>query len=253
MASLRIACLLPLLLAAAAARAATPDEDAVRQADTRFWQAYNACDMATMGALLTPDVEFYHDKTGLTTSRAGVIESLRKGPCADPHMHLRRAPVDGSIAYFPLAGGFALLSGQHRFYMRHDGGAETLDGQADFMTVWQRQDGRWRMHRVLSYAHAPVAYVPPATHVVLPADALARFAGRYRGAKAGEIVVSADGDGLLLVAGPLAVHLRALSPTRFFAVECDLRFEFDLPDPDAPARGLTVLEHGAVAETARRE
>lgn len=251
---MRIRCLLlPLLVAAATATAGTPDEDVVRQADTHFWQAYNACDMATMGALVTPDVEFYHDKTGLTTSRTHLIESLRNGPCGDPHMRLRRAVVDGSLAYFPLAGGFAILSGQHRFYVQRDGKTETLDGQAAFTTVWKLQDGQWRMHRVLSYAHGPVPYAPPDTHLTLPPGALARFTGRYHGEKSGEIVVSVDGDGLLLVAGPLIVHLRAESPTRFFALERDLRFEFDVPDPGAPARGLTVFEHDAVAETAQRE
>lgn len=89
-----------------------------------------------------------------------------------------------------------------------------MDGQAEFTNLWQSVDGHWRMRRVFSYAHGPVPCIPPATHLALPATALAAFAGRYRGDHVGNIV---DGDGLELVAGALAVHLRAESPTRFFA------------------------------------
>lgn len=71
-----------------------------------------------MGDMLTADVEFYHDKTGLIVSREALVESLRKGPCGDPRMRLRREAVDGSLEFHPLNGGYAILSGRHRFYAR---------------------------------------------------------------------------------------------------------------------------------------
>ncbi|MCL1634283.1 DUF4440 domain-containing protein [Luteimonas sp. SX5] len=243
--------LLPLMLSCLAfAAAAADDEQAVRAADARYWQAYNACDIRTMGSLLTDDVEFYHDKTGLTATKAAVLDSLRKGPCAGPDMRLRREAVGDSIRFHPLAGGFALLSGAHRFYVRRDGQPERLDGQAEFTNVWQSIDGQWRMRRILSYAHGPVPYVPPATHVVLPPALLARYAGDYRGKSVGDIVVAVEGDHLRLTAGPLAVTLRAESQTRFFALERDLRFEFVAPSEAGGIRTLTVYEKGAAVETA---
>lgn len=235
-------CILPL------AAAASDDEAAVRDADARYWQAYNACDMRAMGDLLTEDVEFYHDKTGLTVSRAAVLDSLRKGPCSDSNSHLRRQAVDASLRFHPLAGGYALLMGTHRFYVRKQGEPERLDGQAEFANVWQSVDGHWRMRRILSYAHGPVPYTPPAAHIALPPSALAAFAGTYAGGKVGEIRVSVQGDRLHLIAGLLAVTLLPESPTRFFALERDLRFEFAAP-ADGP-RKLTVYENGAAVETA---
>lgn len=228
------------------------DEQAVRDADARYWQAFNACDFPAMDELFTDDVEFYHDKTGLTSSRAAVIDSLRKGPCADPSMRLRREAVDGSLRFHPLAGGYALLSGTHRFYVNEAGKPEHLDGQAEFINLWQTVNGQWRMRRVFSYAHGPVPYVPPTKHLTLPVTALAAFAGRYRGEHVGDIVVTVDGDGLRLVAGTLVVHLRAESSTRFFALEKDLRFEFVADSGKQRAVALTVSENGAVVETARK-
>lgn len=243
-----------LLLAAWSALAS--DEQAVRDADARYWQTFNACDLTAMDGLFTEDVEFYHDKTGLTSSKAAVIDSLRKGPCADPQMQLRREQVEGSLRFHPLAGGYALLSGMHRFYAREAAKPERLDGQAEFTNLWQSVDGHWRMRRVFSYAHGPVPYTPPATHLSLPTNALASFAGRYRGTQAGEIHVAVDGEGLKLTTGNLVVNLRAESPTRFFALERDLRFEFDVDiDIDIDKQhvpALIIYENGGVVETAAR-
>ncbi|UYB52972.1 nuclear transport factor 2 family protein [Xanthomonas sp. AM6] len=234
--------------------AAADDEAAVRAADTRYWQAYNACDMGTMGELLTDDVEFYHDRTGLTATKAAVLHSLRDGPCADPAMHLRREAVAGSVQFHPLAGGFALLSGTHRFHVQRKGEPERLDGQAEFTNLWQSVDGQWRMRRIYSYAHAAAAYVPPATRLTLAPEVLARYAGDYRGQRVGDIRVVVEGDHLKLSAGTLAVTLRAEAPTRFFAEERDLRFVFApaarAGTRKAGTRQLTVYENGTVVETA---
>lgn len=154
--------ILTLWLPAMAASAAQPprpgssaDEAAVRAADARYWQTFNSCDLAAMAPLVTADVEFYHDKGGLTTTRQGVIDSFRKGPCADPGMKLRREAVPGSVQFHPMAGGFALITGSHRFYVTRRGEPEHLDGEASFAALWQFDHGSWRMRRILSYDHHP--------------------------------------------------------------------------------------------------
>lgn len=241
-----------LLMAFAAPGASAQDaENGVRAADARFWEAYNACDMKAVGDLLTADVEFYHDKTGLTVSRQAVVESLRKGPCADPRMRLRREAVEDSLKFHPLEGGYAILSGRHRFHVQEAGQRERLDGQAGFTTVWQFADGRWRMRRVLSYDHGPVPYAPPPRTLTLPAATLAAYAGRYRSSRIGDILVSAEGDHLKLTAGSFAATLYPESQTRFFAMERDLRFEFGVAE-GGKAQTLAVYENGAVSERAQR-
>ena len=232
--------------------------DATRQAvlaaDAHYWRTFNACDLQAMAPLLTGDVEFYHDKTGLTVTRQGVLDSLRKGPCADPAMHLRREAVPGSVTFHPLAGGFALLTGRHRFVAEKDGQAPYLDGQAEFAAVWQWTGGQWRMRRIVSYDHAPVAYAPPASHGVLTREQAKRCIGRYRTAQFGDLTVTAEGDHLRLVAGPLSVTLRPLSADRFAAQERDLQFEFEGGTrADGRAARVAVYEHGARVATGTRE
>lgn len=142
------------LLGASAANAAPEDAGALA-ADAAFWRAFNQCDAAAMGKLLAPDIEFYHDKTGLTQGRDKVVESLVKGPCGTPGLHVRREEVPGSVAVDPVPGHGAIVSGVHRFYARQGAGAERLDGYARFAVVWRKTAARWEMARVLSYAHRP--------------------------------------------------------------------------------------------------
>lgn len=233
------------------ARAAEDDESRIRAVDAKFWQAYNACDLKAMDGFITEDVEFYHDKGGLTAGRDALIESLRKGPCGDPKMHLRRAADEKSIVFHPMKGGYGLLTGHHFFYVTNVGSPERLDGQAEFTTLWKQDGGEWRMHRVLSYDHGPATYTPPAPAFALPASALAAFAGRYRSAHVGDIVVVVEGNHLKLTAGSLVVTLYPEAANRFFAKERDLRFQFDVGS-EGKAGALAVYENGSVSERAQR-
>lgn len=242
---------LPLLAACATSGASENEEGRVRAADARFWQAYNACDMQKMGEMLTPSVEFYHDKTGLTVSRGALVESLRKGPCADPGRHLRREAVDASLEFHPLKDGYAILSGRHRFYVQEAGKPEHLDGEARFTSVWKFADHQWRMHRVLSYDHGPVSYRPPTVKLTLSSSTLEGYAGRYRSSRIGDISVSVADDHLKLTAGSFVATLYPETQTRFFAIERDLRFEFERKE-HGNVQALAVYENGAVTERALR-
>jgi hypothetical protein len=127
----------------------------VLQNDSLFWEAYNACDIATMEIFFTEDVEFYHDRSGLTTSKKKFFESIRAGLCGNPDRHLRREALRETIMVFPLDNFGAIMSGEHVFYVREKGKEERLDGLAKFTHVWRFKDNEWKMHRILSYDHLP--------------------------------------------------------------------------------------------------
>lgn len=252
--------LLASLLVAGPPASANEQSDVVA-ADARYWAAFNRCDLAAMDDLFTDDVEFYHDKTGLTESKAAVIASIAKGPCASPALKVRRELVPGSLSFAPLAGGYALLSGTHLFHATGADGKERLDGQAQFTLLWKSFGTHWQMRRVFSYGHGPVPYVPPVQRIDVPQATLQSLVGRYHDANAGDIDVALVDSALRVTSGSMVVNLRAQSATRFFAVERDLAFEFSAsPGADGAhaktrttsAIILSVLERGEVVATAAR-
>ena len=120
----------------------------IAASDSAFFDAYNNCQLSKMESYFTRDVEFYHDQSGLSRL-AGVMDALRKNICGK----VRRDPV--SLEVYPLKGYGAMASGLHRFCdsRKHQACVEGNSGLARFVTLWRRQNGRWRMARVISYDH----------------------------------------------------------------------------------------------------
>ena len=219
-------------------------EQEVRAADAAFWAAFNACDAAGMGRYLAEDVEFYHDMTGVTRSRDALVESMIKGPCGTPGLRMRRQIATGA-KFDPVPGYGGVLSGDHDFYATRGEGREALATRARFVAVWRRGADGWRMTRILSLAHVPIAYQPPAPGVVLTPAQLARYVGRYRTPASGDIEVRLEKGILVLSSGGMRVTLAAESPGHFFALERDLAFDFSGPGPEK-ASAIDVRENGAV-------
>ena len=126
--------------------------------DSLFWVAYNACDVPGMAKFIAEDVEFYHDKAGLTVDKENLVPGLEQGLCGNANQHLRREAVKGTVEVFPLNNVGAILSGEHVFYVVPKGKEEYLDGVAKFTHVWRYEEGEWTMSRILSYDNA----APPA-------------------------------------------------------------------------------------------
>ncbi|MDP1027134.1 DUF4440 domain-containing protein [Sphingomonas sp. KR1UV-12] len=239
--------LMALMMADATPARATPApvsiEQQVRAADDAYWTAFNACDEAGMAAALSPDIEFYHDKTGATISRGPVVRSLMDGPCGTPGLHVRREVVAGSVSYDAVPGFGAISTGRHRFYARRDGQNERLDGEARFAIVWQDLHGRFVMRRVLSYAHGPALDQPVMPSVDIPPVTLRRYVGVYASAM-GSIAVTLVDDRLHLASGDLATDLVPVATTVFRARDRPLLFEF--AGPDGGPGTITVRENGAI-------
>lgn len=130
----------------------------ILQQDSLFWITYNTCDTAGNKKFFTDDIEFYHDKGGLTLGAAGLSASLKNNLCSNPDFRLRRKAVAGSVHIFPMRNGpavyGAVISGDHLFYIIEKG-KERLDGLAKFTHLWVVKDGIWKMARILSYNHGP--------------------------------------------------------------------------------------------------
>jgi ketosteroid isomerase-like protein len=124
--------------------------ETVSALDTKLFDAYNHCDLATMGAMVSDDLEFYHDQTGLMVGKAPFLEAIKQNICGK----VERTLVVGSMEVYPLKGYGAVEFGVHRF--RHPGHPEEGEGEARFVSLWQNKDGAWKLTRVISYSHESV-------------------------------------------------------------------------------------------------
>ena len=156
--------MLPLLAFAAAVTVPTGPAltQAIAARDVGLFRTYfDQCDPAKMESFLTPDLEFYHDKSGFDahSARQFVDDYARK--CADygraDTVRLRRELVADSLNVEAIPGFGAIEEGDHLFYQRQGNGPEHLGGKAHFVMLWQLgEDGQWRVKRVLSYSHRAV-------------------------------------------------------------------------------------------------
>lgn len=130
--------------------------DEITEKDRVFFDAlFNKCDVETLGAMVTEDFEFYHDKGGNTaTSRAQFVDAIR-GMCerqkTGEDYRARRELV--SMEVYPLNNYGAVQIGVHRFYQKIEGKGEKLVEIAKFTNLWKKEGDVWRMSRVLSYDH----------------------------------------------------------------------------------------------------
>ena len=127
-----------------------------------FETFFSECDPAKMAGFLTPDLEFYHDKSGVTARSAKDFVDLYRKQCAARQApgawHSRRELVAASLNVEAIPGYGAVEEGDHLFYERQGDGAEHLAGKAHFVQLWQLgEDNVWRLARVLSFSHAPAA------------------------------------------------------------------------------------------------
>jgi hypothetical protein len=137
-------------LASTTAAEAAPDAlfRTIQTLDTQLFDAYNRCDLEKFGSFMADDLEFYHDKTGLSRGRPALVEAIKNNICGK----VTRELLPGTLEVYPIAGYGAVELGVHRF---HHPGQETADsiGEAKFIHLWQNKDGAWKVTRVISFDH----------------------------------------------------------------------------------------------------
>jgi hypothetical protein len=122
-----------------------------------FDGGFNNCDLEAFVDLIAEDLEFYHDKGGVTNSKEEFIQQFKSGICGNPAYRSRRELIPGSLEVFPLYDGGklygALQKGIHNFYEIPEGEPEVAGSTAKFTHVWLLEEDKWILKRVLSYDH----------------------------------------------------------------------------------------------------
>ena len=132
-------------------------EEISAQDQALFAAVFDACDADKLRTLVTDDLEFFHDKDGLSeTSGAHFVEDIRQH-CerirTGVDFRARRELVPGSLAVYPLNNYGAVETGVHRFYAIVEGKPDQLTETSQFMNIWKNDSGTWKLARVISYGH----------------------------------------------------------------------------------------------------
>jgi len=127
---------------------ASPLLQTILALDKALFSAIDRCDMTEFASFWAEDVEFYHDKDGLTIGRDNIVTSVKNNLCGK----VKRELVPGTLEVYPLNGYGAVEIGVHRFL--HPGTQDHgVVGEAKFIHLWQNKDGKWKITRVISYDH----------------------------------------------------------------------------------------------------
>lgn len=248
--------LLSICFFGSAASAQTADDAVIKtilEKDGLFWTGYNACNNEQMGEFIADDVEFYHDKGGITLGKLLLVDSIKKNLCSNPNFRTRREAVPGTVNVYLLKSSNvlygAIISGDHYFFNAYDGKPEKREGIAKFMNMWLLKDNAWKMSRILSYDHNPAPYENKRQAINLPEKSLKRFSGQYVGARSGSANVFVEKGVLTLVTENGIFMLFPETDNRFFVKDRDLTFEFI--SEKGKITGMLIREDGKVVDESR--
>lgn len=120
----------------------------IAQMDSIVFTAFNNRDTATFNKHFTKDLEFYHDKGGLT----GYDQTVNFAKAQlENKSDLKRTLVPGSLEVYPVKDYGAIQIGAHKFCHTENGKQDC--GTFKFVHVWKKINNEWKITRVVSYDH----------------------------------------------------------------------------------------------------
>ena len=120
--------------------------ETIKSLDAKLFAAYNHCNLETLGSMVSDDLEFYHDQTGLMVGKAPFLAAIKQNICGK----VQRTLLEDTLEVYPLKGYGAVEIGIHRFH--HPNEPDNV-GDAKFVTIWHDDNGVWKVTRGISYEH----------------------------------------------------------------------------------------------------
>lgn len=117
----------------------------IKSLDAKLFDAVNTCDLSVLGSMVSDDLEFYHDQTGLSVGKASFLAAIKQNICGKV-----RKLIENTLEVYPLSGYGAVEVGIHRFH--HPNEPDNV-GDAKFVHIWHNDNGVWKIRRVISYEH----------------------------------------------------------------------------------------------------
>ena len=130
---------------------------ALKQADSLiFNEGFNKCNFEILERYIPTDFEFYHDENGLS-NRQDFLTGFKESICSNEAKKPIRKLVEESLEVFRLKNNGetygAIQKGIHLFYIKEPNKELYLTNIAKFTSVWNLENGKWILSRVLSYDH----------------------------------------------------------------------------------------------------
>lgn len=120
--------------------------------DAALFEAYNKCDIDKVGTFFTEDLEFYHEKGGVTLTRGALLPTMKKNLCGNENK-VRRELIKNTMFVSPINNYGAVQTGEHRFYLTQKGQKEKMDGIGKFVMLWRKDGEQWKISRVISFGY----------------------------------------------------------------------------------------------------
>jgi len=120
----------------------------VQHLDSLLFDAFNTHNLQVMASLFSDDIEFYHDKGGLSNYTT-TMESFKKVFATTPDLH--RELINDTFEVYPVPGYGAIEMGEHRF--THIENGKEIAAIFKFVQIWQFKNGSWKVTRIVSVGH----------------------------------------------------------------------------------------------------
>ncbi len=120
----------------------------------RLFNAYNQCDIPTLSSLVSDDLEFYIDKTGLSVAtrprsfRTPNNTSSAKFSAPSSLLRWRSSRLEVYRAPWRWAFTAFIIPTSPQDYVA---------GEAKFVMLWQNTNATWKLTSVISYDHESLA------------------------------------------------------------------------------------------------
>ncbi|WP_386101043.1 DUF3471 domain-containing protein [Winogradskyella maritima] len=207
--------------------------------------------------LLTDDLEFYHDKSGVENSKSEFLSSMQNGICNPANTEkIYRYLVPGRSAVFPLYDNGklygALQNGTHFFSQKRNITFEESNNSALFSHLWLLENKSWKLKRVLSYNHISKDVQTDTESVSVSMELLESYTGHYVAPKSGDVHIYLNEKDLTLKAGQMNSVIKASSESIFFHQQAPLTFEF-ITTESGDVEKMIVRENGNIVEEAIKQ
>lgn len=122
-----------------------------------FERGFNRCDIILLENIISEDLEFFHDQSGLSTTKAEFLGAIERNICSSPNSKPIRVLKEGTLEVFPLYDRDSLYGaiqkGVHEFYIKEPRKELYQTSTARFFHVWLFQNDKWLLEKVFSYEH----------------------------------------------------------------------------------------------------